>query len=186
LVGSLHWILTEEDVKPDTCVFKAGEFGYRLVVMMKDPKQNDFEMFAKEGVTLGFVEIQGDAYVSVRFGKMLTAIARVDSQSFCDPEGAVPPLNRAHGNGVMLEMRSFTDHRMAAVRFVRLPQQFLSKFKKHLVVQAKRGAQSMPTASITGVLVGDGHRLEGATEAVGDDCRVFGAYVSAELLGMKW
>jgi hypothetical protein len=186
LVGSLNWTLTEDDVKPDTCVFKAGEFGYRLVVMMEDPKQDVFEMFAKEAATLGFVEMEDDAYVSVRLGETLTAIARVNARSSCDSAGTLPPLDRAHGNGVMLEMRSFTDHQMAAVRFVRLPQRFLSKLKSHLAVQAERGAQSMPTASITGVFVGDEHRLAGATEAVGEDCRVFGAYVPAESLGMKW
>jgi hypothetical protein len=186
LVGSLNWILTEDDLKPDACVFKAGEFGYRLVLMMEDPKQNVFETFAKEAVTLGFVELEGDAYVGVRLGETLTAIAQVNAQSSCDSAGTLPPLDRAHGNGIMLEMRSFTDHQMAAVRFVRLPQRFLTKLKSHLAAQAERGAQSMPTALVTGVFAGDEHRLAGAIEAVGEDCRVFGAYVPAESLETKW
>jgi len=185
LVGSLHWILTEEDVKPDTCALKAGDFGYRLVMMLNDPKQDAFEMFAKETATLGLVEMEGNLYVSVRLGNALTAIARIDARSFCNANGLLPPLDRAHGNGVMLEMRSFTDHRMAAVRFVRLPQNFMSDLRRHLGVQAKREATTEPATSIAGVFVGDEHSLLGATEAVGEDCRVFGAYVSAEALGMK-
>jgi hypothetical protein len=143
-------------------------------------------MFAKETATLGLAEMQGNLYMSVRLGNALTAIARIDARSFCNATGLLPPLDRAHGNGVMLEMRSFTDHRMAAVRFVRLPQSFMPDLRHHLGVQAKRKESSEPATSIAGVFVGDERSLLGATEAVGEDCRVFGAYVSAEALGMKW
>ena len=186
LVGSLDWTLTEEDVKPDTCVFKVGNFGYRLVVMMKDPKLDAFEIFAKETATLGLVESEGNLYVSVHLGTALTAIAWINARSFCDPSGDLPPLADAHGNGIMLELRSFSDHRMAAVRFVRMPRPFMVDLVHQLGAQAKRESASGPSAPITGVYLGDEQRLAAATEAVGDDCRVFGAYVSAKALGMKW
>jgi hypothetical protein len=186
LVGSLNWMLTEEDVKPDACVFKAGEFGYRLVLMSKDPKRDIFEAFAKESVVVGLVEKEGNVYVSVRLGKALSAISRIDAQTFCDATRDLPPLDRAHGNGIMLEMRSFTDHRMAAVRFVRLPNKFMSDLKRRLEVQAGRSASVAPATPIAGVFAGDQERLSGAAECVGDDCRVFGAYVTAEALGKKW
>jgi hypothetical protein len=186
LVGSLNWILTEEDVKPDACVFKAGEFGYRLVMMLKDPKLDMFEAFAKESIMLALVETKDNVYVSVRLDKALSAISRIDAQTFCDATRALPPLDRAHGNGIMLEMRSFTDHRMAAVRFVRLPYNFMSDLKRRLEVQAGRSASVAPVTPIAGVFAGDQERLSGAAECVGEDCRVFGAYVTAEALGMKW
>jgi hypothetical protein len=143
-------------------------------------------MLALDELALPSRGLQNCTAAVERLGTALCAVSRIDARTFCDATCALAPLDRAHGNGIMLEMRSFTDHSMAAVRFVRLPQNFMSDLKRHLGVQAKREVSSAPPMPIAGVFVGDEHRLSGATEAVDEDCRVFCAYVSDEALGMKW
>jgi hypothetical protein len=180
-VAGIPWGLGSERPLAEGCLFEVDESGYRIAMIVGDNDGDRIVSFCEDPMQIGFGECEGELYVSLRTEVGISGLARFDARSMIDRERQLPRADLAHGNGLLLELIDASDGIANAVRFVRLPTDFMAELRRRLVDHIARGPRgSMATSQVTGIGVCE-HCVDGIVsegmEEVGADCPVFGAWV---------
>jgi hypothetical protein len=180
-VAGIPWAMGSERPLAEGCLFEVDESGYRIAMIVGDTDCDLVVSFCEDPVQIGFGEREGELYVSLRTEDGISGLARFDARSMIDRDRQLPRADLAHGNGLFLEVINAANGLATAIRFVRLPADFMAELRRRLVDHIARGPRaSTATSQVTGIgvcedcvdaIVTDG------MEEIGADCPVFGAWV---------